>query len=235
MEPAKQAKHTKEETLRQVDRLTHWVNLAKVTTPSFRVFRGSSIPVFRLTADAGYHWDTPGLTWDGFAPETSTPNSMLQNLIDLNMPGVTPIAPIMGLVGWQWIYILWGIPALVMAVIIYFFLTDKPRQAMWLLPAEREALENALANERAATADAHSHRALAGLLHPRVWLLAIAMCCTVTATYAVEFFMPTIIKEWYGLDIGQLTWAIILPPALALIAQPATAWSSAPRTARHHY
>jgi ACS family tartrate transporter-like MFS transporter len=52
------------------------------------------------------------------------------------------------------------------------------------------------------------------------------MICAVTATYAVEFFMPKIIMDWHGLNIQELTWLIMLPPALAMIAQPLTAWSS---------
>jgi ACS family tartrate transporter-like MFS transporter len=63
-------------------------------------------------------------------------------------------------------------------------------------------------------------------MHPRVWLLAAGMICAVTATYAVEFFMPKILMDWHGLDIQKLTWLLMLPPALALIAQPLTAWSS---------
>ncbi len=149
-----------------------------------------------------------------------------ENLAKLNIVDAAPLPAWLGLTGWQWIYILWGIPALVMAVVIFFCLTDKPHQAKWLTAAEREALETALENERVVTGGGQRHNALRGLLHPRVWLLAIAMFCTVTATYAVEFFMPTIFKEWYDMDIKKLTWLIILPPALAMIAQPATAWSS---------
>lgn len=149
-----------------------------------------------------------------------------ENLAKLNIVDAAPIPAWLGLTGWQWIYILWGIPALIMAVVVFCCLTDRPRQAKWLSAGERDALETALENERVITGGGQRHNALKGLLHPRVWLLAIAMCCTVTATYAVEFFMPTIISDWYGVDIKKLTWLIILPPALAMIAQPATAWSS---------
>ena len=150
------------------------------------------------------------------------------NLALLNMAGTTPIPAYLGLVGWQWIYILWGLPALVMAAVVFCYLTDRPQQAKWLTQGERDALDTALRNERLATAGAgnQNHTALSGLLNPRVWVLATAMFCVVTATYAVEFFMPTILRDWYGMDIKKLTWLIILPPALAMIAQPANAWSS---------
>ena len=121
---------------------------------------------------------------------------------------------------------LWYQNTVVVAVVSYFLLKDRPRQAKWLSPEERETLENALENERALTAGNGRHKALTGLLHPRVWLLAFAMFCTVTATYAVEAFMPTIIRDWYHMDIRKLTGLIILPPALALLSHPAAAWSS---------
>ena len=144
----------------------------------------------------------------------------------LNMAGAEPIPAFWGLVGWQWVYILWAIPAILLSVVVFFWLTDRPRQAKWLTPAERESLENALENERLLAAGGKRLSVLQALVHPRVLLLAFAMFCTVTATYAMEFFMPTILKDWYGLDLNNLTWLIILPPALAMIAQPAVAWSS---------
>ena len=149
-----------------------------------------------------------------------------EKLALLNMAGHEPIPAVFGLAGWQWIYILWGVPAVIMGVVIYFTLTDKPRQAKWLSEAERQALESALESERAATAGSRPIGLLKGLTHPRVLLLALAMFCMTTATYSVEFFMPTIFLEWYGLDIKKLSWIIMLPPALAIIAQPLTAWNS---------
>src|SRR3989442_9477449 len=53
-----------------------------------------------------------------------------------------------GLEGWQWIYIFWGIPAVVLGVFFLFGLTDRPRQARWLSPEEREALETELEREK---------------------------------------------------------------------------------------
>lgn len=193
--------------------LTHWFT-TRDRARALAIFFVAS-PLAQIISPVINQWILP----IGVSPE---------KLADLNMAGTTPIPAWLGLAGWQWIYIFWGIPALVMAVVIFCCLTDKPRQAKWLTQPERDALETALTNERLATAGAGNlnHRALSGLLNPRVWILAAAMFCAVTATYAVEFFMPTILKDWYGLDIKQLTWLIILPPALAMIAQPANAWSS---------
>src|SRR5262245_24825579 len=52
--------------------------------------------------------------------------------------------PLLGMVGWQWVYIAWGIPAVVLGIIVLAMLTDRPGQARWLEPDEREALEQEL-------------------------------------------------------------------------------------------
>jgi ACS family tartrate transporter-like MFS transporter len=64
------------------------------------------------------------------------------------------------------------------------------------------------------------------LRHPKVLLLTLAYFGTVTASYGIEFFMPTIMKDWYQLNLNSLTWFIILPPAVALVAQLGAGWSS---------
>jgi ACS family tartrate transporter-like MFS transporter len=56
---------------------------------------------------------------------------------------------VLGLSGWQWVYVAWGIPAVVMGVVVLFALTDRPGQARWLLPEEREALVAELEREKA--------------------------------------------------------------------------------------
>ena len=61
------------------------------------------------------------------------------------MNGVAVHHPaVLGLEGWQWVYIVWGIPAVVLGVMVLFCLTDRPGQARWLTAEEREALEREL-------------------------------------------------------------------------------------------
>lgn len=140
----------------------------------------------------------------------------------------TPIyhPEVLGLAGWQWVYILWALPAIVLGVGILWLLTDKPGQAKWLTPEEREALENELAREKADHSRGRRMTVLEALRHPKVLLLTLAYFCTVTASYGIEFFMPKIMNDWYNLSIGSLTWFIILPPTVALLAQLGAGWSS---------
>ena len=55
---------------------------------------------------------------------------------------------VLGLEGWQWVYIVWGIPAVVLGIVVFVMLKDRPRDAHWLSAEEREALEQELAREK---------------------------------------------------------------------------------------
>ena len=133
---------------------------------------------------------------------------------------------VMGLKGWQWVFVAWGIPALLLGLLVLIFLTDWPRQAKWLTGEERRALEVELERERQ-TRDAAGHMTLfQALRHPRVLLLAFAYFCVVTANYGTEFFLPSILERWYNLKLDTLTALVVLPPVGALGGQLFVGWSS---------
>lgn len=129
----------------------------------------------------------------------------------------------LGLEGWQWVYIFWGIPAVILGVVVFFMLKDRPRDAKWLADDERQALEQQLATEKAR----HKRMTfLQAVRHPKVLLLALAYFGSVTASYGIEFFLPSILEQWYGLKLNAITWLIILPPVVALVAQLFIGWNS---------
>ncbi len=134
--------------------------------------------------------------------------------------------PFLGMVGWQWVYIFWAIPAVVLGVALLWLLTDKPRQATWLTDEEKDALESELERERNAKTRGRRMTVFEALKHPKVLWLCAAYFCTVTCSYGIEFFMPSVIKDWYNLKMDALTWLIILPPTLALAGQLFGGWSS---------
>jgi len=141
--------------------------------------------------------------------------------------GVTVTHPlVLGMAGWQWVYVFWGIPAVVLGVIVLFMLPDKPRDAKWLTSEEREALETELADEKERTSKGKRMTVGEALRHPKVIMLSTAYFFCVTANYGVEFFLPSILKDWYQLEMNKLTWLVILPPALSLVAQLTVGWSS---------
>ena len=134
--------------------------------------------------------------------------------------------PVLGMVGWQWVYVFWAVPAVVLGFFVFVWLVDRPKQAKWLTAEESEALESELERERVETRKGKRMTVIEALRHPKVLLLALAYFCTVTGSYGIEFFMPSILKSWYDMDMNKLTWLIMLPPAVAMIGQMIAGWSS---------
>ncbi|MEO8427455.1 MAG: MFS transporter [Verrucomicrobiota bacterium] len=154
-------------------------------------------------------------------------NALLKIGTDEVINGVAVHHPeVLGLEGWQWVYIFWGIPAVVLGFVVFFMLKDRPRDARWLSAEEREALEQELAREKALRRPGHRMTVLEALRHPKVLLLAFAYFCIVTGSYGVEFFMPSILQQWYALKFDAITWLVILPPLLALFGQLFVGWNS---------
>ncbi len=154
-------------------------------------------------------------------------NALLKIGTDENINGVMVHHPeLWGLEGWQCVYIFWGVPAVLLGIIVLVLLTDRPHQATWLTPTEKESLERELENERARRAGGQRMTVLQALRHPKVLLLTAAYFCSTTANYGVEFFLPSILKSWYSLNLDTITWLVMLPPCLALISQLFVGWNS---------
>ncbi len=147
--------------------------------------------------------------------------------------GVTVNHPaLLGMHGWQWVYIVWGIPAVILGVIVLFALTDRPSQARWLTAEERDALDRELERERAEHGAARHMGVLEALRNPRVLLLAAAYFLAVTGNYGVEFFLPSILKTWNGLSNNSVTTWILIPNLALLLGQVLVGWSSDRRRER---
>lgn len=141
--------------------------------------------------------------------------------------GETLVHPkLLGLVGWQWVYILWAIPAVVLGIGVLWLLTDRPRQATWLTQEERDALEAELERERQLKTKGKRMTLLEAFSHPKVLLLCAAYFFITTCSHSMELFMPSVIKDWYNVSRDQFTWLIVLPPLLALCGQLFGGWSS---------
>lgn len=155
-------------------------------------------------------------------------NALLKIGTDEVINGATIHHPaVLGLVGWQWMYIAWGLPAVLLGLYVFLMLPDHPQDAKWLTPGERNALDQELAREKAQrSAGRQRMTILEALRHPKVLLLAAAFFGTVTANYGIEFFLPSILQQWYALKLNDITWLIILPPLLALAGQLFVGWNS---------
>ena len=136
-------------------------------------------------------------------------------------------AALLGLQGWQWMYIAWGIPAVILGILVILNLPDWPRDAHWLTADERDALEQELAHEKEQHKQGRRHMTvLQALQHPQVLLLAAAYFFVVSASYGLEFFLPSILEKWYNLTLSNVTWLVIIPPIGGLVGQLAVGWSS---------
>jgi ACS family tartrate transporter-like MFS transporter len=133
---------------------------------------------------------------------------------------------LLGLQGWEWLYIFWSVPALILGIIVLFCLTDHPEQAKWLTDEEKRSLRAALDDEKTRTRPAKHMSVLESLYHPRVLLLSLAYFCIVTGNYGIDFFLPSILKQWYSLEMNSLTWLVLFPPLAALAAILLMGWSS---------
>ena len=136
----------------------------------------------------------------------------------------TPL--VFGMRGWQIMYIVWAIPALVLGVVVLLKLTDRPAQAGWIAPDELAALETELARERAATPAAARVGFGQVLKNPAILLLALANFLITSAHYGIEAFQPTILKDWFHLSITDVAWAALPSFGAILLGLLGVAWSS---------
>jgi ACS family tartrate transporter-like MFS transporter len=134
--------------------------------------------------------------------------------------------PLFGLYGWQIVYIVWAVPAVVLGVVVFLKLTDRPAQARWLTPDERAALETTLARERAAQGVVTHLRLGQALRNPAILLLALANFLITSAHYGLEAFLPTILQSWFHLRLSVVAWAAMPSFGAILVAQLAVSWSS---------
>jgi ACS family tartrate transporter-like MFS transporter len=132
----------------------------------------------------------------------------------------------LGLRGWQWLYIVEAVPAILLAFAVLALMTDRPAKAAWLSQEERDWLEGALAAERSSKIKAHGELTLyQALTNSTVLLLSSIYLTIVTATYGITFFLPPILKALGLSDFGT-GLATAVPYIIGTIGMLAWSWSS---------
>src|SRR5450756_3213048 len=101
---------------------------------------------------------------------------------------------VLGFKGWQWIFIIEALPAILLAFVVLKVMTDRPEVADWLAPDEKNWLQTRLGEERRRIESADRLTLLRALCDPRVLALSMMYFMSVTANYGIVFFMPQIIK-----------------------------------------
>lgn len=124
-----------------------------------------------------------------------------------------------GLAGWQWLFIVEGVPTVVLGFVVLKFLTDSPDKAGWLAPEQRSWLTSTLDAEARETESRHRITALQALVNPRVLTLSGVYFALVFGLYGLGFWIPTIVKTNLGIkDNLNVTLLTAAPYAVGVVA-----------------
>jgi hypothetical protein len=104
----------------------------------------------------------------------------------------------MGLRGWQWLFLLEAVPALILSVVVFFYLTDRPADATWLAPEERAWLVSRLRQEQQKRESVRTYNVVQALCNPKVLALSLVYFGAVANNYGLSFFLPQIVKAFGG-------------------------------------
>ena len=120
-----------------------------------------------------------------------------------------------GWAGWQWLFLLEGLPAVLLGVATLFYLDNGIAQARWLQPAEKTLLQQALDKE---AEHKPARSALQGLTDPRVWLMALIYFSVVIGLYGLSFWLPLLIKSTGVTDPLTIGWLVAIPYGVSAVA-----------------
>ena len=132
----------------------------------------------------------------------------------------------LGMRGWRWLFIIEGIPAVVLGVITIFYLTDWPEQARWLPEDERSWITEQLRREKEAKKRVHSFSVWGALRNRDVLLLTLCYFCAMTGSYGIAFWLPTIMKRLSGQSDMNVTLLAAMPYIAGFVTQQLNGWHS---------
>ena len=131
----------------------------------------------------------------------------------------------LGLKGWQWLFLIEGLPAMLLAPVVLLKMTERPADATWLTADERDWLAREMAAEQAETAHAHVTLREA-LLSARLWLVSVPYLCIVIAFYGVSFWLPQIVQANSALGSATVVLLSAIPYLAATVGLVAVGASS---------
>jgi ACS family tartrate transporter-like MFS transporter len=122
----------------------------------------------------------------------------------------------LGLAGWQWLFFIEAVPSVILAGVVFFYLTDRPADAHWLAPDERAWLADRLEVEQRQRQALRDYSVGQALIDPRVLGLGLVYFGAVATNYGLSFFLPQIVKA-FGLNTFLTTLVSATPYAVGLI------------------
>ncbi|KJJ98073.1 MULTISPECIES: MFS transporter [Pseudomonas] len=120
-----------------------------------------------------------------------------------------------GLAGWQWMFLIQGLPTVLLGFLAIFLLSDGYATAKWLSPAEREMIKHDLAVDAANKPVTASDSLLSVFTNPMIWTFGFVYFCIQSGVYAINFWLPSIIKSLGFSDALLIGWLSAIPYLLA--------------------
>ncbi|WP_338524493.1 MFS transporter [Pseudomonas batumici] len=122
-----------------------------------------------------------------------------------------------GLAGWQWMFLLQGIPTIALGIAAFFLLADKFANAKWLTAEERDVLEADQAFDAANKPKTVSDSLGEVFKNPAIWAFGLIYFCIQSGVYAINFWLPSIIKNLGFADNLVIGWLSAIPYLLAAL------------------
>jgi MFS transporter, ACS family, tartrate transporter len=123
-----------------------------------------------------------------------------------------------GLAGWQWLFLIEGIPAVLLGFVTLVYLPDSPKHASWLTTEEKDWIVSRLQQEREQARHQAHHTLREALSSGRVWTLAFIYFSVIMSFYGISFWLPQIVKSYSGLSDVQVGFVSAIPYIAASIA-----------------
>ena len=132
----------------------------------------------------------------------------------------------LGLRGWRWLFVLEGIPAILLGIVALLYLTDWPRQAHWLNADERNWITSTLSEEKESKQKVQSYTIWQALRQRDVILLTMCYFFAATGNYGIGFWLPSFLKRLSGESDAKVTLLAALPYIAGFLVQQFNGWHS---------
>jgi ACS family tartrate transporter-like MFS transporter len=130
------------------------------------------------------------------------------------------------LAGWRWLFVLEGIPAIVLGIITVFYMTDWPAQARWLPPEERNWLVNELQAELQAKKKMRTYTIMEAFSDRRILTLIVAFFLALTGALGTIYWIPTFAKRLSGFSDRTVTSLLVVPGLIGIAGMLINGWHS---------
>ena len=133
---------------------------------------------------------------------------------------------VQGMHGWQWLFIVEGIPTVIFGVFTLFYLTERPSKAVWLTDEEKEWIESTLKEEREQIQSKKHFGLKDALLSPIVLVLGLVYFCTQMPPYGFFMWIPQVVQSFGELSKIQIGLISAIPAFFAIVGLYVWGWSS---------